>query len=90
MFSPRSDFGAFQSCPIPKQFGFQTVSGIRTILFGFQMLGRSTRPTERFDFGRLQYNRTIQRTEQPECLKSEHLKFCSVFQTERLDFGHLL
>ena len=36
--SERSDFGAFQSCPIPKQFGFQTVSEIQTILFGFQTL----------------------------------------------------
>ena len=32
--SERSDFSAFQSCPIPKRFGFQT--------FGFQTFGLPT------------------------------------------------
>ena len=47
----RSDFGASQSCPIPKQFKFQTVSQIRIILFGFQTFGCSTQPTKTFGFG---------------------------------------
>ena len=44
------DFGAFQSCLIPKQFGFQIVYEIRTILFRFQTFSWSTWTTERPDF----------------------------------------
>ena len=44
--SKRSDFRAFQSCFIPKQFGFQTLSEIQTILFRFHTFGWSTPPTD--------------------------------------------
>ena len=37
--SERSDFGIFGNGSVAKQFGFQTVSEIRTIWFGYRTFG---------------------------------------------------
>ena len=75
--SGRPDFGVFETCPVVKTSGFQTLSEIRTLSSGFQTSGSNAlNKGNRTISNRTSENRTFcpvfRHYKNPMCLKTGH------------------